>query len=471
MICIAGVAWANLRGVKESGSLFAIPTYAFVTGMVILIVWGIFKTIGMHVPVQQILADRGELHKEAGFLDWFLLLRAFAAGCTALTGVEAVSDGVAAFKEPSATNAITTLRWMSVILLTLFLGLGYLTRYLPQIEMYSVTNKMFHHQTLVAQIALWVQNGKDGWFFYFIQWSTAAILILAANTAFADFPRLSSFMARDGFLPRPFARQGDRLVFHNGIILLALTASVLVWKFNGALEKLLPLYAVGVFTAFTLSQLAMFRHWQKEKGHGWQMRAFISGAGAIVTFGVLLIILITKFVEGAWIVTVLLAILFFIFKAIRARYDEMSRQLVIGHGPMPKRPAGHTSLLLVPRVHKGILTALEYAKATDPDCEAVHVAIDDRRLPETQAEWEKYGQGVPLVVLRSPYRSLIEPVLDYVDELMLESPDQVITVIVPEAVSTKWYQKLLQENVAQQLKNALGTRENVVVTNVKYFLE
>jgi len=471
---IAVVAWANLRGVRESGALFAIPTYGFIVAIVLVMSFGIVRAMGTADVVPHITAldgsGKSRIGLEASFPLWYILLRSFAAGCTALTGIEAVSDGVQAFKAPEANNAIKTLRWMAVILLTMFLGLGYLVQHMPDLTLHSTDNP--HFRTVVSQIAAWAFGSTQHPLYFFVQFATFGILILAANTAFADFPRLASFIARDGYLPRPFARQGDRLVFHNGIIILAVAAGVLVWFFKGELDSLLPLYAVGVFTAFTLSQLGMVVHWFKQKPVGWRKKAALNILGTLVCFTVLLIIAITKFSEGAWLIMILLPIVFFLFLAIKKRYDSMSKQLALASDlEPPKLPRGHTSLLLVPRVHNGILAALAYARLTDPDCQAIHVGIDERRLTEIQQLWEKYGANVPLVVLRSPYRSLIEPVLDYVDELLRENPEQVVTVIVPEAVSTRWYHKLLQENVAQQLKAALGMRPNVVVTNVKYFLK
>jgi len=471
---IAVVAWANLRGVRESGALFAIPTYSFILAIILVMVFGVFKA--MHAPgiTPEIIAreanGKSRIGLESTFPFWYIILRSFAAGCTALTGIEAVSDGVQAFKAPEAKNAIKTLRWMAVILLSMFLGLGYLVQHVPHLTLHSTDNPEF--RTVVSQIAAWAFGGTHHPLYFFVQFATFAILILAANTAFADFPRLASFIARDGFLPRPLARQGDRLVFHNGIIILSIAAGVLVWFFKGELDSLLPLYAVGVFTAFTLSQLGMVRHWFKLKPVGWQRKAALNILGTVVCFTVLVIIAITKFSEGAWLIMILLPIVFTIFILIRKRYDSVAKQLALDADlEIPKMPRGHTSLLLVPRVHNGILAALAYARLTDPDCQAIHVGIDERRLSEIQQLWEKYGANVPLVVLRSPYRSLIEPVLDYVDELLNENPEQIVTVIVPEAVSTRWFHKLLQENVAQQLKNALALRPNVVVTNVKYFLK
>jgi len=469
---IAVVAFANLRGVRESGALFAIPTYGFIVAMVLVLGFGIAKSIGTPAiaPIVEARNASGQnlIGIEATFPLIFIILRAFAAGCTALTGIEAVSDGVQAFKAPEAKNAITTLRWMAFILISMFLGLGYVVQHIPALALHTTDNPEF--RTVVSQVAAWVFGSNTHPLYYFVQFATFAILILAANTAFADFPRLSSFIARDGFLPRPFARQGDRLVFHNGIIMLAVAAGVLVWIFKGELEGLLPLYAVGVFTAFSLSQAGMVAHWWKRRPTAWRRKFALNLLGTVICVAVLLIIAITKFSEGAWLIMILVPLVFASFVAIKKRYESISKQLVIGE-KLPRMPKGHTSLLLVPRVHNGILAALNYARVTDPDCQAIHVVIDERRIQEIQDSWAKFGANVPMVLLRSPFRSLIEPVLDYVDELLNENPEQVITVIVPEAVSTRWYHRLLQENVAQQLKAALGSRPNVVVTNVKYFLK
>jgi amino acid transporter len=460
------IAWANLRGVRESGAVFAVPTYGFIVGMIVLIIVGLFEVRGWSAT-QTVIAEPDKVGKDLHFLFIFVLLRAFAAGCTALTGIEAVSNGVQAFRPPEAKNAIKTLRMMAVLLLIMFIGTGFLAQHLPILSILDPTNK--DYRTVVSQIAATVFGAKS-FGFYYIQIFTTLILVLAANTAFADFPRLSSLLARDGYLPRPLARQGDRLVFHNGILVLAAAAIALVWHFKGNLDLLLPLYAVGVFTAFTLSQIGMVVHWKRLRTPGWQKSAIVNGVGAVATGIVAIVILVTKAAEGAWIVVVLLALLYFGFRAVKSRYVAMSKQLALAD-VRPRFTRSHRAVLLMPRVHRGILKALDYARSIDPNAEALHINIDERKLPQTQREWQRYAGDVPLVVLSSPYRSLIQPLLDYVDELMTVSPDQMLTVVVAEAVSTRWYQKLLQENVAAQLKHALEQRKNVAVTSVRYFLD
>ncbi len=466
---VALVAFANLRGMRESGTLFALPTYGFIVSMFAVVSWGIFKIL--QTPAHDPVVLTHTLGKEHSMFLWFIILRAFAAGCTALTGIEAVSDGVQAFKAPETKNAGKTLLIMSVLLSLLFLGMGYAALNLPShwTSFRILESSDPHYLTLIAQIAAF-GFGQNSFMFYVVLAFTAAILVLAANTAFADFPRLSSFLARDGFLPRYFRRQGDKLVFHNGIVVLAAAAALLIVIFQGKLDALLPLYAIGVFTAFTLSQTGMVFHWWRTREPGWHRSMAINAVGATLCFIVLVIIAATKFLEGAWLVIILIPLVVSLFWAIRVRYDAMSRQLAIAEVP-PAEGAGHVALLLVPRLHRGILGALAYAKQLKGECEAVHVTINEKNLPELQRQWQQYGQDVPLVVLPSPYRSLIEPVLEYVDKIREERPDVMITVVVAEAVSTKWYQKLLTENVAQQLKNSLARRKNVVVANTRYFLQ
>lgn len=460
------IAWLNLRGVKESGRAFALPVYGFILGMIGMIVWGLIHRGFAPFPGQTGISH--EIGKDAATPALFLVLRSFAAGCTALTGVEAVSNGVPAFRAPESRNAAITLRAMIALLVTMFLGIGVLARTLPHLNLLDSGDPGY--RSVVSQIAAATLGGDKSLGFYYIQFATAVILVLAANTSFADFPRLASLMGRDGYLPRSLARQGDRLVFHNGIYILAFLACGLVWYFHGQLDLLLPLYAVGVFSAFTLSQAGMVVHWRKDRQRGWRRSAAINGIGALLSGIVLVVLFVTKFLEGAWIVAVLMATMFFLFKAIKRRYQHVSEQLALD-GVVPTPPENHLVLLLVPRVHKGILTALEYARLIKGNCRAVHVTIDERSLLTLRRQWEKYGEGVPLIVLNSPYRSLIDPLLEYLDEIHENDPETVVTMIVPEAVSKKLAGKLLQENVALQLKVAFSSRPNVVVTNVRYFLD
>lgn len=460
------VAWANMRGVRESGMMFAIPSYGFVLGMIVMIGVGLFRTFGSAHPHQVVVAEPHAIGSEAALPFVFVLLRSFAAGCVALTGVEAISNGVPAFRAPESVNASRSLWLLAGMMITMFLGTGYLIQYLPNLSLFATANP--EYRTVVSQIAAFAFGPNSIGFFY-IQIATAVILILAANTAFADFPRLASILARDGYLPRPLARLGDRLVFQNGIILLAALAIALVWYFRGELDLLLPLYAVGVFTAFTLSQGGMVVRWIRLKGSGWRYKVAINGVGAICTAVVALVILVTKFTEGAWIVLLLITATSMGLIAINRRYRNIGSQLAL---PPGAKPIHHkqTAILLVPRVHQGIAAALDYATSLHAEVRGLHVTLDRNSVPELRSAWEDLAGSVPLVIIESPYRSLIEPTLDYIDEMLEEDPDRVVTVVVAEAVATKWIHKLLQENVAQQIKRALGRRRNVVVSNVRYFL-
>lgn len=463
---IALIAWANLRGVRESGRMFAIPSYGFVASMLVMVVWGVFRVWGTDMPAQVIAAEPGVIGAELSVPFLFVLLRAFSAGCVALTGVEAISNGVPAFRPPEARNAALSLRWLAAIMITMFLGTGYLIQFLPQLSLYTTANPLY--RTVVSQIAVFV-FGPNSAGFYIIQMATAAILILAANTAFADFPRLASILSRDGYLPRALSRLGDRLVFQNGIAVLGVLAVALVWYFRGELELLLPLYAVGVFTAFTLSQTGMVRHWTRLRDQGWRQKVAVNGLGALCTGAVAIVIFTTKFTEGAWIVLVLMSAVASGLVSVKRQYSAISSQLAI-KAKHEAGPGRQTAILLVPRLHQGIVSALEYAHSLHVEVRGLHVTLDRKLVPQLKRDWEMHAGAVPLVVIDSPFRSLIDPTLDYIDQMLEEDPGRVVTVIVAEAVSTKWYRKLLQEGVAQQLKKALGKRENVVVSNVRYFL-
>ena len=466
--CIVLIGFANLRGVRESGALFSLPTYGFLIGMFTMLGFCLYRSMVTHPTAQSIVSDPGVIGSEAKVFLAYLILRSFAAGCTALTGIEAVSNGVPAFRPPEAQNASKTLVIMAALLTVLFLGIGYFAMHLPHVELFATKNPQY--TTLISQIAAWAFGSNQSFGFYFVQYATAAILILAANTSFADFPRLSSLLARDGYLPRALSRQGDRLVFQNGIVVLAVASSLLIWAYHGELDQLLPLYAVGVFLAFTLSQSGMVVHWKRTKEKGHRLSMVVNLLGALITGTVTIVLLVTKFAEGAWIIAVLTTAFYLVFRAIRARYDSIAKQLAVDF-EKPKPLEHHTVLLLVPRIHSGIIKALNYALALHGECRAIHVAINDKSIPAIKEGWKTYGDDIPLIVLQSPYRSLIDPILEYVDQIRRERPDETVTVIVPEAVPTHWQHKVLQENIAFQLKYALGTRKNVVVTNVRYFLD
>jgi len=475
---LAIVTWGNLRGMRESGIIFALPTYAFIFGIFALLAVACWKFMILgtapypphNVDVSMLIASSAEP------LALFLILRAFSAGCTALTGIEAISDGVPAFRKPESRNAAITLVTMCVITVIMFVGLSwfaqYLNRFNPQFPI--VTLPQGHagipYQTVVSQVAR-STFGPGNWFYYFIQIATMAILVVAANTAFADFPRLSYFMARDGFMPRQLMSLGDRLVYQNGIVTLSLVSGLLIIWSRANIHVLLPLYAVGVFISFTMSQAGMVAWQFKHKVKLWQLRAALSAFGGAITAVVAVVLFVTRFKDGAWIVGVLLIILMLLFKAIHGHYANNLKNLEITRDPDPIPPKLNTVLLLVPRIHMGILRTLRYAQSIGLDVRAIHVNIDPDASPRIRQEWEQYGHGTPLVILESPYRSIREPIIDYVDEELLEHPDKMVTVIVPEFVPRRWWHNLLHDNIALSLRRDLGARRNVVITNVRYFLE
>ncbi|MEN6520726.1 MAG: APC family permease [Armatimonadota bacterium] len=467
-LCVAFIfiiALANLRGVRESGVLFALPTYVFIFSFVSMIALGGIKYLNgeLHALPSPPLAPAPALQLPAAIF-WFWILRSFAGGCTAMTGVEAISNGVQAFRKPESKNAATTLVWMAVILAVLFTGASLLANYL---KIHPSVNET---ETVVSQIASIISG--HGWFYYIIQAATAAILILAANTSFAGFPRLCSILAHDRFMPRQLANIGDRLVYSNGIVILAVLASVLVMVFHGEEQSLLPLYAVGVFLSFTLSQYGMVVHIRRLKENNWRTSAVISGVGGTVTAAVTLVMAVTKFMEGAWIVVILIPVLVLILLKINRHYMQLADQLRLP----PERPAEipemkNTVLVLVPGIHKGVLPAIQYAKSLSPDCRAVYIEADPEATALIEERWEKWGQSVPLVVLESPYRSIVQPILKYLDEVVEEQKRHIVTVVIPEFVPARRWQGILHNQSGLLLKLALLFRKNIVVANIRYYLE
>lgn len=461
VLFITLIALANMRGVRESGLLFALPTYLFVASFFTMIVVGLIKAVSGTLPS----SPPPPLVVEHP-LTLFLLLRAFSSGCAAMTGTEAVADGVSAFRPPESKNAAATLVIMAFILGTLFLGITLLSRYLGIVP----AEYFGGHETVVSQIAGRI-FGRN-WFYFVIQGATTAILVLAANTSFADFPRLSYFLSRDRFMPRQFANIGDRLVFSNGIVVLSLLASMLVIVFGGQVTRLIPLYAIGVFLAFTLSQYGMVVHTLRIKGKSWRWNAAVSGIGGTATAVVTLVIAVTKFAGGAYIVIVLIPAFVGIFLKINQHYRTVAEQLRLPPGePEPRPEFRNTVLVLVPGIHKGILPALDYAKSLSPDCRAVYIETDRADTPLIEERWEKWGQDIPLVVLESPYRSVVQPLLKYLNEVKEERVKHMVTVVVPEFVPVKFWHKLLHNQSGILLKIALLFRKDIVVTNIRYYLE
>lgn len=460
------IALANLRGVRESGALFATPTYVFVVSFLIMIVYGLFHywAYGGAAPVP----SAEQLKTAEGYrlqpLTTLLLLGAFSNGCTALTGIEAISNGVPAFQKPEEKNAATTLVWMAVLLTTMFLGTSVMA-YLFQVHPHQ-------NETVISQFARIMFTGRLTWFYFVVQAATAAILVLAANTSFADFPRLSSLLARDRFLPRQFANRGDKLVFSNGIIMLAVFSGILVIFFGGDTSRLIPLYAVGVFLSFTLSQLGMVRRWNRTRSPRWKKSIVVNAVGAVATFTVLCVFIATKFIHGAWIVVVVIPLLVIFFRAIHGHYLDVARQLSM-EGLEPIQSIKHSVVVPISGLHRGVMAALEYAKSIsrDNNVTAVYVDFEEETTAKLREKWERMGNGVRLVVLPSPYRELTRPLLKYIKRVKAQEHDDMITVVLPEFIPAKWWQHILHNQSSLLLKGALLFREGVIVTSVPYHLK
>ncbi len=455
LLFIAVLMVGNLRGVRESGAIFAVPTYLFITAMGLLILGGIARALLRYPPLE---APVAALPPATHALTLFLLMRAFSAGCTALTGIEAISNGIQAFRPPESKNAASTLVILGLILGVFFLGTSYLA------HAYVVVPGA--GQTVISQLGHAVFG--SGPLYYFLQAATAAILMVAANTAFADFPRLSAILARDRFLPRQLSSLGDRLVFSNGIVVLAGTAALLIVRFGGDTHALIPLYAVGVFLAFTLSQSGMvMRHLRRKEGR-YRLHAAVNAAGATATGAALLVIAVTRFLHGAWIVIVLIPLFVVGFLRTHRHYFYVRTQLSLVEIE-EERPIRHTAIVPISAVNRATVHALRYAKSIAHEVEAVHIAIDPKRVDLIREQWKTWGGGVPLRILESRYRSLIEPLVDYIDDLMHgKRRNEMVTVVLPEFVTAHWWEGLFHNQSAFMIKGALLFKPGVVVTSVPF---
>jgi amino acid transporter len=461
LACVLLMTIANLRGLKESGAVFAPPTYIYVISLLALIIVGlvrifILKNISEIDPAK-VSEEAKHLSQSAKGVTLILLLRAFSSGAVALSGVEAVSNGVPAFKKPESKNAATTLIWMGAILGSCFLGLSVIAARLKPFRGES-------DATGIALMAQQIYNGK-GLLFWIMQISTFAILILAANTAYADFPRLSSIIAKDGYLPRQFSNRGDRLVYSNGVIFLAIVASGLIVIFKGNISALIPLYAFGVFTGFTLSQAGMVVHHVRLKEPRWRISLVINAIGATTTFVIALIVVISKFTEGAWIPAALIPIMVVFFRGIGKHYDRVRDKLRAEPGYRAKRHT-HFAIVLVGKLNKGVLNAIQYAISLAPErIIAVCVVNTPEEERAIQDQWAEFDVPIELHTISSPYRELTRPVMKYIDELDAERTDDIITVVIPESV-TKVSSQWLHNQSAFALKARLLYRPHTVVVSV-----
>jgi amino acid transporter len=477
LVFIVILMLGNLRGIRESGRLFAAPTYFFIGSILTMLAVGAWRYVtGTLVPAVgpveadlQVRLGHTLTPGGTGMLTTFMLLTAFSNGCTAMTGVEAVSNGVPAFRPPESRNAASTLVTMAVLAITMFMGITLLA------HAYQILPS--DTETVVSQIARATFGGR-GLPYYGVQAATMFILVLAANTAYADFPRLASIIARDRFLPRQFMNQGDRLAFSNGIVILSGLGGLLLVIFGGDTHALIPLYMIGVFVSFTLSQAGMVVHWHRtrdlpaearQSGGGWRTSAAINGFGAIVTGVVLLVVATTKAAEGAWIIILMIPTLVIIFNITRRHYDHVASELTLRD--WHPEPAGrHVVLVPIGGIQRAVVKALRYARTLAGDVRAVYVELDPAATKAVQDQWAEWGQGVELVVLESPYRSLMEPLLEYIEEVQGTEPGSYVTVILPEFVPRRLWQHLLHNQHALLIKGALLFKPNIVVTSVPFHL-
>src|ERR1035437_9898096 len=470
-ICVGSILilmLGNLRGVRESGIAFSIPTYVFIALILALIGFGLMQLWSggaAVVPTAPLKIDpvsakaHGGLAPASSIAMAFLLMRGFAEGCVAMTGTEAISNGVQVFRQPSSRNAATTLGWMVAILAAFFLGVSYLAQHfgvMPTTE-----------QTVISQLGHRVFGTSVVYFA--LQYATFAILVLAANTAFNDFPRLAGILANDKFMPNQFAARGDRLAFSNGIIALALVAVLLVWLFKGNTNALIPLYAIGVFVCFSLSQAGMVRHWFDSRAEGWHWRAALNGVGAVATALVAIVQVVTKFSAGGWIVVVLIPLLILLLQSIHTHYRRFAIEVAF-RGRSPLLSHAHTVVVTVGSVNKAAAAALVYATALSRDVRPVHIEVDPKQTPTVEKEWDRWDIGFELEILRSPYRSIVRPLVDFVTRIQQATPGALVTVVTPELVPRHWWEHLLHNKMALYIRTAFLFKPNVVVVAVPYLV-
>jgi len=446
----------NLRGVRESGKFFAVPTYFAIGALGVMVGIGSFQALfgqGVSVsPDQQTAVEE---------LTLFLILRSFAAGCSAVTGMEVISNGVKAFRRPEPQNASTTMIYMSLILAALFMGISFLAYH------YGVMPKT--DETVVSQLARFIFG--TGPLYYALQIGTMLLLILAANSAFAGFPHLASILARDGYMPRQMGTFGDRLVFSNGIVILGFLACFLLILFRGDTHALIPLYAVGVFISFTFSQAGMVRRWLTGKGPHWRKKLIVNGVGAVTTGIATIIIASTKFTHGAWIVFLLILVLVWMFRSIRSHYKAVSEQIALTRDHRPPIPRRNIVIIPISGVDQAVIRAVDYARTRAGEIRAVLVDVDPESTARIQTQWAQWGCGVQLTVVPCPYRSVLRSLLDHVEELLQKNQDHWVTVVIPEILPARWWQNILHNQRALRLKAALLFKDRIILTDVPFHLK
>ncbi len=454
--CILLVMAVNLRGIRESGSIFALPTYIFIVSVILLVVVGLART-ALGQPPQVTGVTPIAVPVES--LSLLLLMRAFADGCSAMTGTEAISNGTPAFKPPEWKNAQKTMVTMAVILAVVFLGISYLATVSGAVPS--------EHESVLSQVGAAVFG--EGPVYYVLILSTMGILVLAAQTSFADFPRLASILARDGFMPRQFAFRGERLAFNAGIVALALIAAAVVVAFRGRVEALIPLYAIGVFTAFTLSQTGMVRHWLSERGRGWRRSALINGLGATATGIVTVVFAIAKFGLGAWVIIIVVPLLVLAMLAIRRTYGIEQQELAVRPGlvlPPPDRP--RRVVVAAPALSRAVVQAIQVGRTLASDVSVVHVTSDVRDGESVRDRIETAVPGVDVVLVESPYRNLVRPFVRYLEVLSEDAPGTVTLVLIPELVPRHWWERVLFNRNGRRISEALVGRDDVVVLDAPY---
>jgi amino acid transporter len=470
LICSLSIlllATVNMRGVRESGAAFSLPTYAFIVMMLALLGVGGYRFFTGHelaplaaaLKVDPSTARHGGVSPITGFALVYLLMRGFAEGCAAMTGTEAISNGVMAFKAPAQRNAAVTLGWMVAILALFFLGVSFLAQHYHVMPTTS--------ETVLSILGHHIFGG--GPLYYALQYTTFAVLVLAANTAFADFPRLAGILANDRYMPRQLAARGDRLAFSNGIVTLAIVAWVLVWLFHGDTNALVPLYAIGVFVCFTLSQAGMVVHWRATREAGWRWKATLNGIGAAATGLVAVIQIVTKFASGGWIIAVIIPLIIIILQKIHRHYTEFAEEIrFLGQSPIT--PLHHTVIVPVNGITKATSGALVYATTISDEVVAVYIEVDPRDTARIEQEWDAWDIGVPLVVVPSPYRSILKPLVEYVESLRMITAGELVTIVVPEVVPRRWWEHLLHNKTALYIRTAFLFKPNVVVTAIPYLV-